>query len=289
MENRFREVVVRHVRLDPVEAELWLSVYPERLSSATQVIGRLMGPRCAYATTIEVAYPLRETGRQYESEGEPRLDLRAIIPEPSLWDPESPFLYEGPVELWVGKERCDRTEVRYGLRHFTLGPRGLRWNGRFLTLRGHRIDQPLEGRAEALRQAGINTLLAPVSPENVGLWDAADRFGFLVLGRLSSRQDISLTQRFREHASCLGWLVTDQLFQDEIAREVWPTLLSDERQLVGMEFAEPPREPPPKGVSFIACSEALGPALADLGLHTVILGRPSEGASDMLGWIDLNP
>ena len=66
----------------------------------TQVRGRLTGPRCPYTTTVEVAYPFREHSRDYGEGGSPRLTLRAIIPEPSWWDPQTPFLYEGPVELW---------------------------------------------------------------------------------------------------------------------------------------------------------------------------------------------
>src|SRR5262245_50368134 len=116
MENRIRTVRVLDARLDPVEAEVWVTVEPERLTSTTQVRGRLMGPRCPYSTTLEVAYPLREHSRQYESEGPPRLTLRAIIPEPGLWDPQSPFLYQGPLELWQCDQRCDQVQVRHGLR-----------------------------------------------------------------------------------------------------------------------------------------------------------------------------
>src|SRR5947209_11341595 len=116
MDNRIREVHIWDSRIEPVEAEVLLSVYPEHLRSSTQVRGRLNGPRCPYTTTVEVAYPLREHSRQYESEGEPRVLSRVLIPEPSLWDPQTPFLYEGPVELWQGGQMCQQVLIRHGLR-----------------------------------------------------------------------------------------------------------------------------------------------------------------------------
>ena len=100
MPNRIQRILVFQSRLTPTEAELWISVYPEQLASDTQIRGRLMGPRCQYSTTVEVAYPLREWKRSYETEDVPHVSLRVIIPEPNFWDPQSPFRYEGPVELW---------------------------------------------------------------------------------------------------------------------------------------------------------------------------------------------
>src|SRR5579864_8804454 len=122
MTNRIHHIRVTDTRLDPAEAEVCIGVYPERLTSVTQVRGRLVGPRCPYATTVEVAYPLRELSREYESTGTPRLILRVVIPEASFWDPESPFLYRGPVELWEGGQRCDLVQVTHGLRTLGLGP-----------------------------------------------------------------------------------------------------------------------------------------------------------------------
>src|SRR5262249_11539683 len=95
MENHIRRALVYQSRFDPAESELWITVVPDFPRSTTQVRGRLVGPRCRYSSTVEVAYPWREWSRQYEKEGEPHLSSRIIIPEPSFWDPESPFLYQG--------------------------------------------------------------------------------------------------------------------------------------------------------------------------------------------------
>src|SRR5438105_3893021 len=98
MANRIRDFHLRDQLDDPAEAEVWVGVIPEQITPATEVRGRLMGPRCHYASTVEVAYPLRLFVRR--PEGLPGLAMRVVIPEASLWEPESPFLYLGPIELW---------------------------------------------------------------------------------------------------------------------------------------------------------------------------------------------
>src|SRR6266852_987779 len=119
MTNRILHIDLRSHSTIPAEAEVRITVVPERLTPTTEVRGRLMGPRCLFANTIEVAYHLRPL-----PPGSPTtpgaLVLRAIIPEASLWEPECPFLYEGPVELWQDGQRCERVMVRHGLRTVAL-------------------------------------------------------------------------------------------------------------------------------------------------------------------------
>ena len=114
MSNKLGQVSVRVYRLSAAEAEVWLMVEAGRMTPTTEVRGRLVGPRCPGVTTIEVAYPLRTFQRQ--PEGVPPLSRRVIIPEPSLWEPERPYVYRAVVELWEGGQLCDRSEFDYGLR-----------------------------------------------------------------------------------------------------------------------------------------------------------------------------
>ena len=114
MSNKLRQVNVRVRGLSAAEAELWLLIETERVTPTTEVRGRLVGPRCRGVTTIEVAYPLRPFARQ--PDGVPPLSRRVVIPEPSLWEPEQPYLYRAVVELWEDGRLCDRAEFDYGLR-----------------------------------------------------------------------------------------------------------------------------------------------------------------------------
>src|SRR5437588_1108014 len=95
-------VQLRLLKLTPVEAML------ECLPPAgAEVRGRLVGPTCPYSSTIEVAHHVRGN--------------RIIIPEPAWWDPSSPFLYRGPLEIWRDGARVEAEQVRIGLRHTLRG------------------------------------------------------------------------------------------------------------------------------------------------------------------------
>ena len=123
MNNRIRQIEVRDRSTVPAEAEVWITVVPEQVTPATEVRGRLMGPRCVYAATVEVAYPLRPLPTPSERGA---LAFRIVVPEPSLWDPMSPFLYRALLELWENGQCCDRATVIHGLRRLQLDHSGLR-------------------------------------------------------------------------------------------------------------------------------------------------------------------
>jgi hypothetical protein len=200
--NRILSVSLRDATLVPAEAVVHVTVTPARIDAGTEVRGRLMGPRCRFASTIEVAYHLRKLTASADS-----VTLRAVIPEASFWDPQSPHLYGGPVELWQDGQRVETVTVRHGLRHLTLGPRGLRVNGHLLRLRGRRAAVLDDDDAFLLREAGYNLVVAPVQEETKTIWEVADRIGLFVLGEGG---DSSVQSELSRRPSCLGWLVGDE-------------------------------------------------------------------------------
>jgi hypothetical protein len=177
-------------RHDPAETEIHL-VAPE------PVTARLLGPRCRFASTVEVAYWFRP------APGLPGT-LRAIVPEPSFWDPESPFLYDAIVRTAAGSE-IRRT---IGLRSVQLGPDGFRIERRPLLLNAVARDRLDD--AAALRQAGVNAIVCPVTPETTSIWADADSWGFFVLGELST-DSLPMVAGLENHASCLGWICPPDL------------------------------------------------------------------------------
>src|SRR3954464_13906698 len=106
MDNRILRVEVRDGSVVRAPPEVGVRADVERVTPTTELRGRLMGPRCRFASTIEVAYPLRPFVREPEGFAGP--SGRVVIPEASLWDPQCPFLYEGPVELWQDGKLCRR-------------------------------------------------------------------------------------------------------------------------------------------------------------------------------------
>ena len=109
MSNRIVNVELVQQRATPAVAELWVVVTPERVTPATEVRGKLVGPRCRGVTTVEVAYPFRPVVRTDDA-GDLGLTCTAVVPEPNLWTPTTPFVYEAIVELWQDGARCDRRE-----------------------------------------------------------------------------------------------------------------------------------------------------------------------------------
>lgn len=202
MNNRILDMVVVNHRLDPVETELRVHVKVENLTPTTEIRGRLSGPRCPYASTIEIAYPFREVERSEH------IELRVVIPEPSWWDPESPFLYEGAIELLQDGASCERRAVRQGIRRLQLTSKGLRLNGKPFALRG-KVVEPTKSPEELahLRTRGYNALLTIVDDPGIGLWDQADRLGFFMLGTASdSSRFLEHRNDVAEHPSNFGWI-----------------------------------------------------------------------------------
>jgi hypothetical protein len=287
--NRIREIVVRDHRLDPAESEVWITVLPEEVAGTTRIIGRLMGPRCPYSATVEVAYPLRPWKRDDEEADSKSLTMRVVIPEASLWESESPFLYQGPVELWQDEQLCERVQLSHGLRVITLGPRGIRVNGRQLMLEGVQGDRFSEDDLGKLHQAGCNLLLLPVTARTVPLWEIADRLGFLMLGRIVDRETWELAGTLRQHPSCLGWLITPELMNHEILQAVRFSPLSFGRgHLVGCEINPLSLGPLPDGIRFVVCEEALLPLLANYPQPKIVLAEREFDelqSPDVLGWV----
>jgi hypothetical protein len=208
MNNRILSVEVRDQILTPASAEVHIVVRTESRTAQTALHGRLMGPRCLFSSTVEVAYPLR----QLSLVGRPDADelvARVVIPEGSFWDPQSPFLYGGPVELWEGDRRCDVVQVRHGLRQLRWGPRGFSLNGQPFAARAKELTSACSNdEAMQLRQSGYNLLLVPLTEPLAPVWDTADSVGFLVIGRLIPDDPDALNRigRLRHHPSCGGWL-----------------------------------------------------------------------------------
>ena len=174
-----------HAWLTPTEAELGVSVSVDRATPGLEILGRLMGPQCPYSTTIEVAYRLRMLPCP---PGEPPVLLgRVLIPEPSWWDVQSPFLYSGPVELWEGGQQVEEVRIRCGLHHATANGDWITWNGQPL-LGLNAIARLTLGSDELpLLQQADDVNLVIIDAENLlELCDTADEIGMLLAGRTTS-------------------------------------------------------------------------------------------------------
>ncbi|GAA1658255.1 glycoside hydrolase family 2 TIM barrel-domain containing protein [Actinoplanes couchii] len=123
--------------------------------------------------------------------GEPAtVPIRVYVPEPSLWNVDTPTLYTAVTTIDDG----DAVRSTFGIRTLRLDPRhGLRINGEPVKLRGtclHHDNGPLgaatvtradERRVEILKAAGFNAIRSGHHPISRALLDACDRLGMFVM------------------------------------------------------------------------------------------------------------
>ncbi|HTK77168.1 MAG TPA: hypothetical protein VL371_18015, partial [Gemmataceae bacterium] len=129
---------------------------------------------------------------------------RVVIPEPSWWDPESPFLYTAVVELWGDGDKVDATRFSCGLRTAKLTPHGLWWNGRSLDLNTRSTPSRTEAEWAHARAEGFNAVDVPAAAA-ADAWDYADRVGLLIMTDQATRVDAV------RHPSALGWTSDGEL------------------------------------------------------------------------------
>jgi hypothetical protein len=225
------DITIVNRRLDPAESELWITA-PEPIT------GRFMGPHCKFASTVEVAHYLRPLPSDTAA---PDYTQRVVVPEPSFWEPETPFLYTGLLQRSSGAIR-----VRHGMRTISLGPKGLRVNRHPIRVKGARRTNFAD--AADLRQAGVNTLLVPVRSTATEIWEQADEWGFFVLGEITERAAVPIARALKSHASCLGWIVGDDVAIESLdAIQAIP----GREPLIGRHVESPPASLP-AGVQFVA-------------------------------------
>ncbi len=293
MSNRIKHLRVRDRTVPPSDAELTVEVVPEHASPTAELRGRVTGPVCAYADTIEVAYPLRGVASAQAD----TLTARAVIPEASLWDPARPFLYRVFVELCQDGRRCDQRRFEHGFRTLGLvGWQGLRLNGEPLFIRGVAFASGLatgallnEAEVRGLRQAGYNLILAP--PANADLWGLADRLGMFVLGQVKEEVDLERVESLSAHPCCFGWLLTGRPLPGPAAIEALASRLRTiQGAFLGSE--DPEFSPRATEVDFFVCEP--GDFERNRTPKPIIVWGPRAPAPEdrvegLLGGIELKP
>jgi glycosyl hydrolase family 2 len=286
-------VQVRVHSINPAKAEMWITVLPHWETPTIELRGKVTGPRNQFASTVEIAYPLRRIPKPPADI--PGITASAIIPDPCLWEPEKPFLYQGSVELWDDGKLQDSVHVQHGLRTVRLGPHGLRLNNRDVPLRALMREPTADKDMLPLRQNGCNVLIVPSHAEL--LWAMADRLGFLVLGRVDSAalEGFAIIAGYpplmTKYASSLGWLVSEALLDHD--QDWWRTTCAKFKAgtlaLLGMELTRVPQKSLPRQIDFIVCAEALLPSLSDVHRPKLVrvenLPPEATPAPGILGWI----
>jgi hypothetical protein len=299
MNNSITKLAAYDRTTPPSDAELLLFVAAQQITATTEVRGRVTGPHCIEASTVEIAYPLRPApfARDYP-ELEEGLLIQATIPEASLWEPGRPFLYHVFIELWEDGQCCDRRRFAYGFRTIQVGSRGLLLNGQPLQLRGTCRVPTSDQEWAALRQRQGNLLVAAAADSQS--WAKGSQMGLLVLGRLPSQAENWDSRSLGERqASCLGWLIDKEtllrLSPESAAMKLLQTHRELQGTLIGADLRQGLEQPLPREIDFVLCPAGVPPGLLSPQLPRIILteGPSADGPRSMsrepgiLGWCEL--
>ncbi len=268
------------VRLTHAEAEIRFLVSRAASGADLHVRGRLMGPRCPYSSTVEVAYPLKEIERSVNKAGETSILLRTVIPEPSMWDPQSPFLYSGPLGIWTGDRELERNTMQLGFVGWGLGTRGLRVNGQYVNLQAAAIDELDVSTCGRLREKAVNCLVVDVQNASVGTWDLADRYGFFVLGRIRKLEEWERARALEGRPSSLGWILSEEAAAGYKPKAIEGTTYTGSAPLIGLEAGRRAGDVP-AGVSFLVAGPGASGELQGGGLPWLQVERIGEGLGEM--------
>lgn len=167
------------------------------------------------------------------------------VPNPKLWDIESPNLYKCVTELLRGGEVIDREENRFGFRKIEFtADKGFFLNGRHVKLHGccehHDLGclgaavykAAIRRKLEKLRTMGVNAIRTSHNMPAAELMELADEMGFLILSEgfdmwemskttydyarffpeWVSRDVASWVRRDRNCPSLIGWSIGNEIY-----------------------------------------------------------------------------
>lgn len=193
-------------RLSPAEADLRI----RSSGGATRLVGgRLLGPTCPYATTVQVAYPVRLL-----SPGEGRV----VVPEPNYWDPRTPLIYHLLLRLEVEGAK-QQLAHRVGFFEASLGSAGLTWNGKPTSLQAARMTEinTLEELSHLWEQQ-FDTVIIPARSLEPRLLEWADTYGMWLLVEVADSHEMDRFGRFSLTPGFLGFaLGIERHWQTEVA------------------------------------------------------------------------
>ncbi|NUQ21063.1 MAG: glycoside hydrolase family 2 protein, partial [Gemmatimonadaceae bacterium] len=178
----------------------------------------------------------RSTAVSIPAFGETTARQQLHVPRPSLWTPETPYLYTLVTTVERDGVVIDRYETPFGVRTMRFDAhQGFLLNGKRVELKGTCNHQDHAGvgaalpdrlqyyRVEQLKAIGTNAYRTSHNPPTAALMDACDRLGMMVLdeARMFSSSEEGLSQlerlirRDRNRPSVIAWSIANEEWVDQ--------------------------------------------------------------------------
>ena len=202
-----------------------------------EVVSEIVGPDGRLLQTIKTNAPV---GRERQ------VVQQTAIPNPKLWSPQTPHLYQLRTTILQAGEPVDFTTTMFGIRTIRFdAEKGFFLNGKHVEIFGVANHQDFAGvgiavpdslqpwRVEQLKRMGCNGWRTAHNPPNVAVLDACDKLGMLVMdenrhlgdtylpktgagtGDTNLADLATMIQRDRNHPSIIMWsLCNEEKFQD---------------------------------------------------------------------------
>ncbi len=182
--------------------------------------------------------------------GKNHVHLVEEIPSPSLWSPDSPYLYEARIRLMKEGQTIDQETVSFGIRHFHFDSQnGFKLNGKRVQLRGVNRHEDFPGLgnvlparfnnadAEIIKDLGGNFVRTSHYPQSPSFLEACDRLGIMVYEEITTWQFIggkdflksadrimdSMVRRDRNHPSVILWGMMNEGRSPKLLRQLRTT------------------------------------------------------------------
>ncbi len=121
-------------------------------------------------------------------------DENLIVPQPTLWTIDKPYMYKVVTEVSVNKILVDKYETPLGIRYFNFDiDNGFSLNGKYLKIKGVCMHHDLgalgaavntratERQLEILKAMGCNGIRTSHNPPSPELLSLCDKMGFIVM------------------------------------------------------------------------------------------------------------
>lgn len=199
------------------EARIYARLPCNAAPSGSKLAGRVVGPQCAYASTLSASIGINPKRPQMEAANVasgaaprapgPDLLAEAIVPDPCFWSPELPFLYRVEVELREGADLLASTAHPLGIRPLGARGRKLLLEGKPWVVRG--VEQSAVPPAELNHWRAVDTAMVVEAPSDE-LCAEASRLGAWLLARIDG-DAVQLAAELRRLARwpCVAMIVVE--------------------------------------------------------------------------------